>query len=331
MFRGFIYMEAKYYEKLNDNKARCNLCPHGCTIGDGEVGVCKVRKNSKGTLISLNYGKITSYAYDPIEKKPLFHFYPGSRIFSIGSFGCNFKCDFCQNWEIAQRRSWTTDLEDEDIILLGKSLGSIGIAYTYNEPVISYEHVYHVCKMARDNGLKNVLVTNGYINPEPLMELLPYIDAMNIDLKSFNDDFYKKICKGRLEPVKRTIEIAAKHTHVEITNLIIEGLNSSEEEIEELALWVSSVDKSIPLHFTKYFPSYKMDLPETSYDVLLRAKNIAKKYLYYVYIGNVMGIDNNTYCPKCSNELVNRDIKGKVIGIKDNRCINCGTEIEIIY
>jgi len=324
-------MEAMYYEKLKDDKVKCTLCPHSCTIGDGEVGVCRVRKNSKGTLISLNYGKITSYAYDPIEKKPLYHFYPGSKILSIGSFGCNFKCDFCQNWEISQRRSWTTDLEDDDIILLGKSLGSIGIAYTYNEPIVSYEHVYHVCKIAKDNGLKNVLVTNGYINSEPLRELLPYIDAMNIDLKSFDENFYKKICKGSLEPVKKTIEEAAKYTHVEITNLIIEGLNSTEKEIEELASWIASIDRSIPLHLTKYFPSYRMSLPETSYDALLRAKSIAKKYLDYVYIGNVMGIDNNTYCPNCFNELINRDIRGKVTGIKDNRCSRCGAKIGIIY
>lgn len=222
-------------------------------------------------------------------------------------------------------------MEDDDIILLGKSLGSIGIAYTYNEPIVSYEHVYHVCKIAKDNGLKNVLVTNGYINSEPLRELLPYIDAMNIDLKSFDENFYKKICKGSLEPVKKTIEEAAKYTHVEITNLIIEGLNSTEKEIEELASWIASIDRSIPLHLTKYFPSYRMSLPETSYDALLRAKSIAKKYLDYVYIGNVMGIDNNTYCPNCFNELINRDIRGKVTGIKDNRCSRCGAKIGIIY
>lgn len=324
-------MEAMYYERKGDNVVQCKLCPHSCTIPNGHVGICRARKNLEGTLISLNCGKITSCAYDPIEKKPLYHFYPGSKILSIGSFGCNLKCDFCQNWEIAHRRSWIAEIEDEDIILMGKSRGSIGIAYTYNEPVTSYEYVYHMCKLSKENGLKNVLVTNGYINPEPLQELLPYIDAMNIDLKSIRDDYYKKICKGRLEPVMKTIEIASKSTHVEITNLIVEGLNSSEDEIEELSQWIGSLDSSIPLHLTKYHPAYKMNLPETSYDILLRAKKIAQAYLDYVYIGNVMGIDNNTYCPQCSSKLISRDIAGKIIGIDNNICNKCGAKINIIY
>ena len=227
-------MEAMYYEKKSGNIVQCNLCPHKCTINNGDLGVCRVRKNIEGTLTSLNYGKITSCAYDPIEKKPLYHFYPGSNILSIGSFGCNFKCDFCQNWEIAHRKPWLTEMEDEDIILMAKSRGSIGIAYTYNEPIVSYEYVYHMCKLTKEHGLKNVLITNGYINPEPLQKLLPSIDAMNMDLKSIKEDYYKKYCKGRLEPVMKTIRMASKYTHVEITNLIVEGLNSTEEEIEEL-------------------------------------------------------------------------------------------------
>lgn len=324
-------MEAMYYEKKGDNVVECNLCPRICTIKDGDTGACRVRKNLHGTLISLNYGKITTHAYDLIEKKPLYHFHPGSKILSLGSFGCNFRCQFCQNWDIAQRRSWTVDLEDEDIILLAKSRGSIGIAYTYNEPIVSYEHVYHMCKLAKDNGLKNVLVTNGYINQEPLDELLPYIDAMNIDLKSIRDDYYNKVCKGSPKPVMDTIEKAAKSTHVEITNLIVEGLNSSEDEIEELSRWISSIDSSIPLHLSQYSPAYKMDLPETSYDILVRAKEIAQKHLDYVYISNVMGIDNNTYCPECTNELITRDIIGKVTGIDNNRCNNCGAKTKIIY
>lgn len=318
-----------YYEKLDDNTIKCRLCPHGCTISNGSTGICKVRKNSNGTLIPLSYGKIASFAYDPVEKKPLYHFYPGSKILSIGSFGCNLNCEFCQNWEIAHRKALTMDMEDEDVLLMAKSRGSIGIAYTYNEPSISYEYVYHMCKLVKEKGLKNVLVTNGYINEEPLINLLPYIDAMNIDLKSIKDDYYKKICNGRVEPVKKTIELAVKYTHVEITNLIIEGLNSSDEEIEELAQWIAGIDKSIPLHLTKYFPAYKMDLPPTSYDVLMRAKKIVQKYLDYVYIGNVMGIDNNTYCPQCSNELVSRNIRGQITGIKDKKCVKCGHEINI--
>lgn len=324
-------MEAMYYEKKEGNKVQCKLCPHNCTINDGGLGVCRVRKNIQGTLTSINYGKITSFAFDPIEKKPLYHFYPGSSILSIGSFGCNLKCDFCQNWEIAHGKPWMTEMEDEDILKLSRYKGSIGIAYTYNEPTISYEYVYHLCKLVKENGLANVLITNGYINPEPLKELLPLIDAMNIDLKSIKEDYYKRICKGRLEPVMKTIEIASKHTHVEVTNLIVEGLNSTEEEIEELASWLAGIDKDIPLHLTKYYPAYKMDLPKTSYDVLVKAKEIAATHLNYVYIGNVAGIDNNTYCPKCSNRLISRDIRGIVVGIDNNRCTKCGKELNIIY
>lgn len=324
-------MEAMYYEKRDDKIVKCKLCPHGCVIRDGDMGVCRVRENSGGTLISLNYGKIASFAYDPIEKKPLYHFYPGSKILSIGTYGCNLKCDFCQNWEISQKKSMTMELEDEDILLMAKSRGSIGIAYTYNEPSISYEYVLHLCKLVKSRGLKNVLVTNGYINEEPLKELLPYVDAMNIDLKSIEDGFYRRICKGKLEPVMNTIKMAAKQVHVEITNLIIDGLNSSEDQIDRLAKWISKIDDNIPLHLTKYFPAYKMNLPPTSYDTLMRAKKTAEKHLKYVYVGNVMGIDRNTYCPSCSYEVVNRSITGQITGIKDGKCSNCGHAINMVY
>ena len=324
-------MEAMYYEKGKDNTVKCHLCPHNCTIKEGKVGICKVRKNIEGKLISLNYGKQTSYAYDPIEKKPLYHFYPGRDIFSIGSFGCNLNCDFCQNWEIAHGTTLTMEIEDEDILLLGKSKNSIGIAYTYNEPTISYEYIYHISKLAKEKGLKNVLVTNGFINEEPLKEILPYIDAMNIDLKSMNEDFYKKICKGRLNPVLKTIEIAAKHTHVEITTLIIDGVNSSEEEIEALTNWIGNINREIPFHISKFFPHYKMQIPQTSYNTLIKAKDIAKKYLDYVYIGNVWGTDNNTYCPNCQSQLINRQGLGEIVDIKDGKCKVCGREINVIY
>jgi pyruvate formate lyase activating enzyme len=324
-------MEAMYYEKRDDKIVKCKLCPHGCVIRDGDMGVCRVRKNIEGTLISLNYGKIASFAYDPIEKKPLYHFYPGSKILSIGTYGCNLKCDFCQNWEISQKKSMTVEMEDEDILLLAKSRGSIGVAYTYNEPSISYEYVLHLCKLVKSRGLKNVLVTNGYINEEPLKELLPYVDAMNIDLKSIEDGFYRRICKGKLEPVMNTIKMAAKQVHVEITNLIIDGLNSSEDQIDRLAKWISKIDDNIPLHLTKYFPAYRMNLPPTSYDTLMRAKKTAEKHLKYVYVGNVMGIDRNTYCPSCSYEVVNRSITGQITGIKDGKCSNCGHAINMVY
>ena len=238
---------------------------------------------------------------------------------------------FCQNWEIAHGTTLTMEIEDEDILLLGKSKNSIGIAYTYNEPTISYEYIYHISKLAKEKGLKNVLVTNGFINEEPLKEILPYIDAMNIDLKSMNEDFYKKICKGRLNPVLKTIEIAAKHTHVEITTLIIDEVNSSEEEIEALTNWIGNINREIPFHISKFFQNYKMQIPQTSYNTLIKAKDIAKKYLDYVYIGNVWGTDNNTYCPNCQSQLINRQGLGEIVDIKDGKCKVCGREINVIY
>lgn len=324
-------MEAMYYTKEKNNTVRCYLCPHNCIIKEGSRGMCNVRENVKGQLMALNYGKHTSYAYDPVEKKPLYHFYPGRDIFSIGSFGCNLHCDFCQNWEIAHGESLTIEMEDEDLLLLAKSKGSIGIAYTYNEPTISYEYLYHICKLVKAIGLKNVLITNGFIEEEPLREILPFIDAMNIDLKAMNQDFYKKICKGNLEPVLGTIKIAKEYTHVEVTTLIIDGLNSREEEIEKLAAWLGNLDRGIPLHISKYFPNYKMDLPATSYETLIRTKEIAEKYLDYTYIGNIWGTDNNTYCPSCNSQLVNRQGTGEIVGLKKSKCKHCGEKINIIY
>lgn len=323
--------EAMYYKKGNNKEVYCVLCPHYCKIKDGNKGRCRARKNIDGTLYTLNYGKVTSYAYDPIEKKPLYHFYPGSYIFSIGSFGCNLACEFCQNWEIVYEQSLVIDVSDEEIITLAKSNDSIGIAFTYNEPSIWYEYVLDISKKTKELGLKNVLVTNGYINQEPLEEILPYIDAMNIDLKSFNDFYYRHYCKGTLEPVLRTIEIAAKKTHVEITTLLAGSENSSSEEIENLAKRIAEINKSIPLHFSRYFPAYKMKIPPTKLEILVEAQKIARKYLDYVYIGNVWGIDNNTYCPKCHEKLVDRTLRKKVMSVENGKCSKCQYKINLIY
>lgn len=324
-------MEARYYEKLKDRRVECHLCPHNCRLAEGQQGICRVRENREGRLISLNYGKQSSYAYDPIEKKPLYHFYPGREIFSIGSYGCNLHCDFCQNWQIAHGRAMTMEIEDQDILLLSQAKNSIGIAYTYNEPTVSYEYILHMAKLIRARGLKNVLVTNGYINEEPLRELLPYIDGMNIDLKAMDDRFYRRICKGSLDPVLRTIEIAAKHTHVEVTSLLIDGVNSSDKEIGELSKWLARISPDIPFHISRFFPAYKMEGSETSYETMIRAKEIAEEYLSYVYIGNVWGTDNNTYCPQCGFQLVNREGLGELVGIEKGKCKKCGEEIQLIY
>ena len=324
--------EAMYYEQAAGGAVNCALCPHRCRIAAGRVGICKVRKNIEGKLYSINYGRISSWALDPIEKKPLYHFFPGSMIFSVGSIGCNFRCKFCQNWQIAQLTDIPTqELSPEELIRAAeRQAGNIGIAYTYNEPTIWYEYVLVCAKLARQKGLKNVLVTNGFIEKEPLEELLPYIDAMNIDVKAFSEDFYQDLTFGRLSPVKRTVEIAQARCHVEVTTLIIPGMNDEDEEIEELARWLASLRKDIPLHLSRYFPNYKLDLPPTPVDRIKTARDIAKKYLDYVYTGNIIDdVGSNTYCPSCGKLVIKRSGYITHSKVKDNKCPHCKAYISI--
>ncbi len=289
-----IYMkEALYWEPVDKNNkvVHCLLCPHNCRISPDKTGICRVRKNDDGKLYSLIYNEFTSIHLDPIEKKPLYHFYPGSHILSVGTFGCNFRCLHCQNWEISQSNQGdapTHKITPESAVALAKKDDSIGIAHTYNEPLINYEWVFETAKLIHKENLKNVLVTNGYINEQPWENLLPFVDAANIDVKSFRDEFYKKICSGRLGPVLRSVEIMVKRNkHVEVTYLLIPHQNDSEQEIEDMVDWLSSVNPEIPLHFSRYFPQYKMDEPETPIATLEKAKKIALKRLKYVYLGNV--------------------------------------------
>lgn len=248
-----------------------------------------MRVNKGGVLYSEIYGRITSAALDPIEKKPLYRYHPGEYIFSIGTKGCNFHCDFCQNWQISQDPAAHTDsITPEEAITRAKESGSFGIAYTYNEPFIWYEFVLETAKMAKNNNLENVLVTNGYVNMKPLEEMLPYIDAMNIDLKAFNDGFYRKLCGGRLGKVLEVIKRASSDCHVELTTLIIPGLNDSDEEIKKEAQWIrDNVGPETALHLSRYFPCYKMKLEPTPLETLERARDIAMASLKYVYLGNV--------------------------------------------
>lgn len=282
---------AMYFDKIENSKVHCYLCPHNCVIKPGGLGACRARKNIDGELYSLNYGKVTSASLDPIEKKPLYRFHPGSLILSAGTFGCNLKCSFCQNWSIAHENPETADITPQELVDMAKKAvksGNIGIAYTYNEPSIWYEFVYDTSKLARENGLVNVLVTNGFISREPLEELLPYVDAMNIDVKGFTASFYKEFCKATLENVKETVELAAGRCHVEVTTLVIPGLNDALEEIGELSRWLASISKDIPLHLSRYFPNYKMqDRPQTPVETLRKARDKALENLNYVYMGNV--------------------------------------------
>lgn len=295
---------AMYYEKLDNAMVRCRLCPHRCVLRPGHAGICGVRRNDSGALIAESYGQITSLALDPIEKKPLARFHPGSFILSAGSYSCNFRCRFCQNHTISLSSVMDNDQASfhgrrpdsvyvSPDVLVDKALelvpeGNIGIAYTYNEPLIGYEYVYDCSRLAHEKGLKNVVVTNGYISREPLQELLPFIDAFNIDLKSFRDAFYRKVCGGLSEPVKETIAAAAASCHVEVTTLIIPGLNDSDEEMEALAAWLASVSPDIPLHLSRFFPRYKMlDRPPTPPEKIYSLVDIAREHLKYVYTGNL--------------------------------------------
>lgn len=285
--------EALFYKHEND-KVRCSLCPHNCLISKDSKGICGVREcieeDNQLKLFTVNYGEITSMSIDPVKKKPLYHFYPDKNILSIGTFGCNFKCNFCQNHSISQSKAESQFISVEamsDIILNQKD--SIGIAFTYNEPCIWYEYVYDVAKeiKRRNKDFKIVLVTNGFINGEPLRQLLPYVDAMNIDLKG-DDEFYRRICAGTLEPVKNSIKIAnSMGCHIEVTTLLISGENNSYETINDLGDFISSVNRDIIFHVSRYFPGYHMKRPMTELADLKNTYRLLKSKLEHVYVGNV--------------------------------------------
>ncbi|MFH1715623.1 MAG: AmmeMemoRadiSam system radical SAM enzyme [Elusimicrobiota bacterium] len=329
--------EALFYTALEKNKAvKCGLCPHMCVIKKDFLGVCNARKNVEGKLYSLSYSKITSFGRDPIEKKPLYHFYPGSGIFSIGSFGCNLACIFCQNFTIARAKEFDVQCAEmlpEDLLAEVKKSNTIGVAYTYNEPLINFEYILDSAKLIKDAGYKNVLVTNGFINEEPLRMILPYIDAANIDLKAFNNNFYKKVCYGGLEPVKMAIKIMHESgAHIELTNLIIPELNDNIKEIEDMTRWIADISKDIPLHFSRYFPCYKCDKPVTPSETLVKAYNMAKGLLNYVYVGNILLLEGqDTVCPYCKNIVIKRSgYETDVIGLKGDKCKECGKRLNIV-
>jgi pyruvate formate lyase activating enzyme len=281
--------DAKYYEKIQ-NKIHCYLCPHHCVIEEGHHGKCNVRFHQNGKLYTLNYGEITASSLDPIEKKPLHYYKPDSQIFSVGSFGCNMTCTFCQNHEISQRQAESNYIAPEKLIEITLTLeNNIGIAFTYNEPTIWYEYVYDCAKKLKETSpdISVVLVTNGFINERPLTDLLPYIDAMNIDLKSFSNAYYKNICGARLDPVLKTIELASKSSHVEVTTLLVRGENDTLEEVESIGKFLHSIDANIPLHLSRYFPRYQMESPATDITFMMKAQELAHQYVNKVILGNV--------------------------------------------
>ncbi|HMM19644.1 MAG TPA: AmmeMemoRadiSam system radical SAM enzyme [Selenomonadales bacterium] len=320
--------EALFYEP-HPGGAHCRLCPKECVIGEGKAGFCRTRQNLGGVLYAKNYGACTAYALDPIEKKPLYHFYPGSYIYSIGTWGCNFSCRFCQNWQIAQAEPDTVSLTPEQAVKMAAQAGkrNIGLAYTYSEPGVWYEFVRDTAQEARRHGLKNVLVTNGSINPEPLAELLPLMDAFNIDVKAFNETFYREVCAGRLADVKRTVALAASAAHVEITCLLIPGLNDRPDELAAMAEWLAGINQNIPLHVSRYFPSYRLSIPATPLSTLESAYRAARRHLPYVYVGNAGGDGVNTRCPSCSSVVIDRE-KG-ISRLENKSCPRCGEIIPI--
>lgn len=328
---------SKWYENREDGSLVCTLCPHHCSLPAGKTGICHVRTNRGGELISDNYGLISALHSDPIEKKPLYHFYPGSHIFSVGSVGCNLRCLYCQNCEISQVPSVDSVMgmqQYEPGNLVGKATavaGNIGIAYTYNEPTVWYEFMAETAFLAKSCGLKNVMVTNGFINASPLEELLDVIDAFSVDIKGFTGEFYKKVTSSRLQPVKKAIStIARSGRHLELVNLVIPGMNDNLQRFREMVKWISGeTGKQTVLHLSRYFPMYRMNIEPTPPALLMELHEVAAEYLDYVYLGNINSVHGNTHCPDCKSLVITR--RGYDIypsGLTDEGCCSkCGTLI----
>ena len=326
---------ARFYHQTDNDRIQCDLCPHRCVIEDAGAGICGARKVEGNELKAVGYGLISSAGMDPIEKKPLYHFHPGSDIFSIGGWGCNLSCVFCQNWNISQQVITTSRAQTaESLLAKTPSRNCIGIAYTYNEPLIGIEFVEDCARLAHTQGLANVLVTNGFIQPEPAAEILPLIDALNIDIKSMDDAFYRDRCRGSLLPVLSFAEQAmSAGCHVEITNLLIPGLNDDADLIRKLAVWIrDDLSERVPLHISAYHPQYELDTPSTPAETMLKAYEICREELSYVYLGNLRTeTGQNTQCPSCMATLIARSgYTTDIRGIADGKCTSCGSIVDII-
>ncbi len=332
--------EAFLCEKLENKLVRCFLCAHQCRIQDSKFGNCGVRQNLGGILYSYVYGKVKASAIDPIEKKPLYHFFPGSKSFSIATIGCNFHCAFCQNWEISQNSAHDSDLQGEDfssekVVKAALGSGCKSISYTYTEPTVFFEYAFDTAKLAKENGLYNNFVTNGFMTKDALAMIKPYLDAANVDLKFFRDESYRKICSGSLKPVLDSIQgMRDLGIWVEVTTLVIPQVNDSEEELRETAEFIAGLDKNIPWHVSRFHPDYKFNsYPATPESTLRKAQEIGYKAgLKFVYAGNVSGWGNDTYCPDCKKILVKREgFSVLENNITRGRCLFCNTVIPGVF
>jgi pyruvate formate lyase activating enzyme len=332
-----VLKEAMLYKKMEEGKVSCFLCSHHCLISNGKFGICHVRENRGGVLYTHAYGELIARNIDPVEKKPLYHFFPGSKSFSIATIGCNFQCGFCQNWQISQVKEArasglrSEEVKPEEVVQEARKTGSKSISYTYTEPTIFFEYAYEISQLAKKEGLFNVFVTNGYMTEEMIRTIHPALDAANIDLKSFRDEYYRKVCGGKLAPVLKSIELMKKlNIWIEVTTLIVPGQNDSEEELNGIANFLAGLDPSIPWHISRFYPQYKMeDLESTSLEALTQAYDIGKKAgLRYIYLGNV-GQGNNTYCYQCRHLLIERyGFSVTTNRIKEGRCPDCQTAVD---
>lgn len=321
---------AKWWINKGD-KIECLLCPRLCVLSLGETGFCGIRKHESGELSASGYGMVTAESPDPIEKKPLYHFYPGAIAWSVGFAGCNLHCPFCQNHNIARAKPDSGRFTSPSKVIDDAiSSGAEIVAYTYSEPTIHFEYLMDCAYRASSVGLKNVLVTNGNLNSKPGLELLSKMDGVNIDLKSWNSDYYKKTLGGNLKAVKHFIETALEHCWVEITTLVVPGDNDGEDEIESISEWIASLSNDIPFHLSAYHPAYKYSRPATSTNKMKQVYDVASKKLRFVYIGN-LGIANNTHCPDCKHTLISRSAYSVQMAMRDKNCPRCGLKVPGVF
>lgn len=327
-------MKARHWHRQANGVVQCDLCPHHCRIKAGGTGRCRVRRVEGEALVAAGYGLLSAANMDPIEKKPLYHFRPGTQIFSVGAWGCNLRCSFCQNWQISQQvKEGCRAASPERVVAQAVGMGSQGIAYTYNEPLVGFEFVVDCAELAASEGLSNVLVTNGFIERGPAAEVLGLSDALNVDIKSMDEDFYRRQCTGRLRPVLEfAVQAREAGCHVEVTNLLIPGLNDTEEKVARLALWVAEkLGRQTPLHLSAYHPDYRLEVPGTPLGALERAYAVCSDELDYVYLGNVgpMQVGRDTRCPGCGAVLVRRrGYATSVVGLRNGVCASCGRKAD---